>query len=202
MRQRAPVAERVVDGARHGAAARDQPSFELEPLFELGPQRLGELLALRQLPDQRVGVQLSGTALAPRLRLYADPDLPESEKLAWLVLGRPASGAGAEAAVLQQAALALLAGRDGRLDGGLANALGLDELSIAGSATNADGSAASAALTLGKRLSNNLYLSYERSLAGALGTVSIFYDVSRRLTVRARAGEENALDLIFTIQYD
>ena len=161
-----------------------------------------DITAVRPNTSQRVGVQISGTAQTPRVRLFSDPELPDSEKLAWLVLGRPASGAGAEAAVLQQAALALLAGRDGRLDGGLASALGLDELSIGGSATNADGSAASAALTLGKRLSNNLYLSYERSLAGALGTVSIFYDVTRRLTVRARAGEENALDLIFTIQYD
>lgn len=161
-----------------------------------------DITAVRPNTSQRVGVQISGTAQTPRVRLFSDPELPDSEKLAWLVLGRPASGAGAEAAVLQQAALALLAGRDGRLDGGLASALGLDELSFASSATNADGSAASAALTLGKRLSNNLYLSYERSLAGALGTVSIFYDVSRRLTVRARAGEENALDLIFTIQYD
>ncbi|MDP2074001.1 translocation/assembly module TamB domain-containing protein [Hydrogenophaga sp.] len=161
-----------------------------------------DITAVRPNTSQRVGVQISGTAQVPRVRLFSDPELPDSEKLAWLVLGRPASGAGAEAAVLQQAALALLAGRDGRLDGGLAAALGLDEVSFAGRATNADGSAASAALTLGKRLSNNLYLSYERSLAGALGTVSIFYDVSRRLTVRARAGEENALDLIFTIQYD
>ena len=161
-----------------------------------------DITAVRPNTTQRVGVQISGTAQSPRVRLFSDPELPDSEKLAWLVLGRPASGAGAEAAVLQQAALALLAGRDGRLDGGLASALGLDEVSFAGSATNADGSAAAAALTLGKRLSNNLYLSYERSLAGALGTVSIFYDVSRRLTMRARAGEENALDLIFTIQYD
>lgn len=161
-----------------------------------------DITAVRPNSSQRVGVQISGTAQSPRVRLFSDPELPDSEKLAWLVLGRPASGAGAEAAVLQQAALALLAGRDGRLDGGLASALGLDEVSFAGSGTNADGTTAAAALTLGKRLSNNLYLSYERSLAGALGTVSIFYDVSRRLTVRARAGEENALDLIFTIQYD
>ena len=86
--------------------------------------------------------------------------------------------------------------------GGLAGALGLDELSVAGSSTNADGSTASAALTLGKRLSNRLYLSYESSLAGAMGTVSMFYDLSRRVTVRARAGEENAIDLIFTTTFD
>ncbi|MGE0096833.1 MAG: translocation/assembly module TamB domain-containing protein [Hydrogenophaga sp.] len=161
-----------------------------------------DITAVRPNTTQRVGVIISGTAQVPRVRLFSDPELPDSEKLAWLVLGRPASGAGAEAAVLQQAALALLSRSGGRLDGGLANALGLDELSFAGSSTNADGTTASAAVTLGKRLSSRLYLSYESSLAGAMGTVSMFYDLSRRVTVRARAGEENAIDLIFTHQYD
>ncbi|WP_372659231.1 translocation/assembly module TamB domain-containing protein, partial [Hydrogenophaga sp.] len=152
--------------------------------------------------SQRVGVQISGSAQAPRVRLFSDPELPDSEKLAWLVLGRPATGAGAEAAVLQQAALALLARNGGQLDGGFAQAFGLDELGVRGEGTNADGSTTAAALTLGKQLSSKLYLSYERSLAGTVGTVSMFYDVSRRLTVRARAGEENAIDLIFTLRYD
>lgn len=161
-----------------------------------------DISAVRPNTTQRVGVLISGNAQAPRVRLFSDPELPDSEKLAWLVLGRPASGAGAEAAVLQQAALALLARNGGNLDGGLAGAFGLDELSFAGSSTNADGSTTAAALTLGKRLSSKLYLTYESSLAGAMGTVSMFYDISRRVTVRARAGEENAIDLIFTTAFD
>jgi translocation and assembly module TamB len=163
-----------------------------------------DVLAVRpNATTQRVGVQITGSAQTPRVRLFSDPELPDSEKLAWLVLGRPASGAGAEAAVLQQAAIALLAGSDGGpLDGGLAQALGLDALSFSGNSTNADGSTTSGALTLGKRLADNLYLSYERSLAGTLNTVSIFYDVTRRVTVRARAGSENAVDLIFTLSHD
>jgi translocation and assembly module TamB len=163
-----------------------------------------DILAVRaQVGDnQRVGVQISGSAQGPRVRLFADPDLPDSEKLAYLVLGRPATGAGAEAAVLQQAALALLAGNGGKRDGGIASTFGLDELGFSGESTNADGSTTAAALTLGKRISDKLYLSYERTLAGTLGTVSIFYDVSKRLTLRARAGEESAIDLIFTIRYD
>jgi translocation and assembly module TamB len=163
-----------------------------------------EIVAVRpNATTQRVGVQITGTAQAPRVRLFSDPDLPDSEKLAWLVLGRPASGAGAEAAVLQQAAIALLAGRDGgALDGGLASALGLDTLSFTGESSNADGSTNAGALTLGKRIADNLYLSYERSLAGTLNTVSVFYDVTRRVTIRARAGSENAVDLIFTLSYD
>ena len=49
---------------------------------------------------------------------------------------------------------------------------------------------------------NDLYLAYERSLAGTLGTLYIFYDLSRRITVRAQTGEQSAIDLIFTVPYD
>ncbi|MFM6985184.1 MAG: translocation/assembly module TamB domain-containing protein [Hydrogenophaga sp.] len=163
------------------------------------------VLAIRPMgrgTEQQVGVRVSGSAQAPRVRLVATPELPDAEKLAWLVLGRPATGAGAEAAILQQAALALLAGNDSTLNSGLAGALGLDDISYRSETLNADGSTRAAMVTLGKRLSNDLYLSYETGLAGALGTVSMFYDVSRRFTLRARAGEENAVDLIFTLRYD
>jgi len=161
-----------------------------------------DILAIRPNLTQRVGVQISGTALLPRIRLYADPELPDAEKLAWLVLGRSAANGGAESAVLQQAALALLGGNGKGLSGGLAEALGLDELSFRGSASNADGTTSAAAVTLGKRLSRNFYVAYERSVAGTLGTVYIFYDLSKRLTLRAQTGEQSAIDLIFTVPYD
>ena len=75
-------------------------------------------------------------------------------------------------------------------------------LSFAAAATKADGTAGSATVTLGKRLSKDFYVAYERSLAGTLGTFSIFYDLSQRFTLRARTGEQTAVDLIFTYSYD
>ena len=161
-----------------------------------------DILAIRPNLATRVGVQVSGTALSPRVRLYAEPELPDAEKLAWLVLGRSGANGGAESAVLQQAALALLGGNGKGLSGGLAEALGLDELSFRGSASNADGTTSAAAVTLGKRLSRNFYVAYERSVAGTLGTVYIFYDLSKRFTMRAQTGEQSAIDLIFTVPYD
>ena len=161
-----------------------------------------DIMALRPLADQRVGVKVGGTALAPRVQLYSDPELPESEKLAWLVLGRPATGAGAEAALLQQAALALLSGRGKASDGGLQRGLGLDEISFRGETQKADGSSSAAALTLGKRISRQLYLSYSRSVVGTSGTIAVLYDLTRQFTLRAKAGDDNALELVFTRQYD
>ena len=160
-----------------------------------------DIIALRPNLPQKVGVQITGTALLPRIRLYADPDLPDADKLAWLVLGRSAANGGAESAVLQQAAVALLSGNGKSLSGELATSLGLDEISL-GSGSRSDATATGAAVTLGKRLSKDFYLAYETSLSGAFGSLYIFYDLSRRLTLRAQAGEQSALDLIFTVRRD
>ena len=161
-----------------------------------------DVLAIRPNLQQRVGVQISGTALSPIVRLYAEPDLPDAEKLAWLVLGRSAANGGAEAALLQQAALALLGGNGKSLSGSLTEALGLDELSMRGATSSADGTTTGATVTLGKRVTRDFYVAYERSLAGTLGTFYIFYDLSRRFTLRAQTGEQSAVDLIFTLRYD
>jgi translocation and assembly module TamB len=161
-----------------------------------------DILAIRPNLSQRVGVRITGTVLAPYPRLYAEPDLPDADKLAWLVLGRAAANGGSEAVVLQQAAIALLGGSGRGLTGGVAEALGLDELSFRGSSTNTDGSTSAAAVTLGKRFGKSFYVAYERSLAGTLGTFYIFYDLSKRFTLRAQTGEQSGADLIFTIPYD
>ena len=162
-----------------------------------------DILALRPNISVRAGVQVTGSAQAPRVRLYSDPELPDAEKLSWVVLGRNAAAGGAEAAMLQQAALALL-GRGGNSSSGaagnIARRLGLDEIGFKGAGAGED--ATGAALTFGKRISRKLYLTYERSLSGTLGTLYIFYDLSRRLTLRGQTGEKSAVDLIYTVKYD
>jgi translocation and assembly module TamB len=161
-----------------------------------------DILAIRPNLTQRVGVQITGTALLPSVRLYAQPELPDAEKLSWLVVGRASASGGAESALLQQAALALLGSKSGSTSGGLAASLGLDELSFRGASGSADGTASGGAVTLGKRFSTNFYAAYERSISGALGTLYIFYDLSQRFTIRAQAGQQSAVDLIFTVPYD
>jgi len=156
-----------------------------------------DILAVRPRMEQRVGVLITGSAQAPFVRLYSEPQLTEAETLAWLVTGKASASGGAEAALVQQAALALLASRRGGADsGGIAGRFGLDELSVRRDDTEG------AIVTVGKRFARDFYASYESSLGGALGTLNVFYDVSRRLTLRARAGERTALDLIYTFTFD
>jgi translocation and assembly module TamB len=161
-----------------------------------------DVLAIRPNISQRVGLEILGTALLPRVRLYAQPELPDAEKLSWLIVGRASGSGGAEAALLQQAAIALLGSKTGGMSGGLAASLGLDELSFKGATSNADGGATQAAVTLGKRFSRNFYAAYERSISGALGTLFVFYDLSQRFTLRAQAGQQAAVDLIYSLPFD
>ena len=162
-----------------------------------------DILAKRanmEFASVQVGVEISGTALLPRVRLWSEPELPDSEKLSWLVLGRSSASSGAEAALLQTAALAFVSGKDS--GGGIAEKVGLDELSLGEAKGAGGGTTGDTAVTLGKRFSKNFYAAYERSLSGAVGTLFLFYDLSKRFTVRGATGERSALDLIYTLKYD
>lgn len=160
------------------------------------------ILAIRPKLTQRVGVQVSGTALSPVVSLYSDPGLSDVETLTWLVLGRSSSAGGAEAALMQQAALALLGGNGKSLSDDLTKAFGLDELSFSAGEGGDANTTSYASITLGKRLSKDFYVAYESSLGGAMGVFYIFYDLSRFLTLRAQTGEQSAVDLIWTKRYD
>ncbi len=146
------------------------------------------LLAIRPEIEVRAGVRVTGTLRAPQVELYSDPPLPEAEKLSWVVLGRPTAIGGGEGTSVQRAALSLLAGR---AVGSLADDLGVDELGLGDSG-----------VSVGKRISDQLYLTYEAGLSGAASTLYIFYDITRRFTLRGESGEATALDLIYSFDFD
>jgi translocation and assembly module TamB len=158
-----------------------------------------DILALRPDIDTRVGVVVSGSAGNPRIRLYSDPDLGEMDTLTWLVLGRAPTGLGRDdTALLQRAALALLAGEGGG-NTSLLKQLGLDELSV----SRGGGSGASdTIISLGKQISQRLYVGYEHALGAAGGTWQLIYRVAGRLSLRARTGAENAVDAIWSWRWD
>ncbi|MET0540825.1 MAG: translocation/assembly module TamB domain-containing protein [Variovorax sp.] len=160
-----------------------------------------DILALRPNIAQRAGVQITGTAQAPRVKLYSEPVLSDAETLSWVVLGRASASSGGEALLMQQAALALLSGLGaGGSGGSLAGRFGLDEIGFKGPGSGGD--LKESAITLGKRFSQDFYATYERSLAGTLGSLFIFYDLTSRLTLRGQAGIQSGVDLIYTLKYD
>ncbi len=154
-----------------------------------------DVLAVRPNTDVRVGVTVGGTALNPRIKLFSEPELPETDKLSWLLLGRGPDELGrADTALLQRAALALLSGEGESTSGKLMKNLGLDELSVS---QGAQDDARGAIVRVGKQLSKRVYVGYERGLNATTGNWQLIYRIAQRFTLRAQSGEDSALDLIW-----
>ena len=158
-----------------------------------------DILAVRPNIDIVAGVSITGTASTPRIALYSEPDLPDNEKLSWLVLGRAPEGLpGSDTALLQAAAMALLAGDGDRPRSELAELLQFDNLSV----RQTDGEVRNTVLTVGKQLSQRWYIGYERSLNATAGNWQLIYRLAQRFTVRLQTGLDNSIDLIWSWRWD
>ncbi|MEO8925243.1 MAG: translocation/assembly module TamB domain-containing protein, partial [Caldimonas sp.] len=158
-----------------------------------------DIEATRPNLDVRVGVVVTGNALNPRIRLFSEPDMTDIDKLSWLVLGRASEGVGADdTALLQSAALALLSGEGPGVTDRLTNAIGLDSIGVRQQST---GDVKETIVSLGKQLSKRWYVGYERGLNATTGSWQLIYRIAQRFTVRAQAGGDNSLDLIWTLRW-
>ena len=153
-----------------------------------------DILALRPNIDARVGVAISGSFVNPRVRLFADPEMSDTDKLSWLVLGRPSDGLGrADTALLQRAAVALLAGEGEAPTDAFLRSIGIDELSL----RQSDGDVRETVISLGKQLSRRWYVGYERGVNATSGSFQLIYRIAQRFTLRAQSGHDNSLDVIW-----
>ncbi len=154
-----------------------------------------DIEATRPNLDVRVGVAVTGSTANPRVRLFSEPELSEIDKLSWLVMGRASDGLGrTDTALLQRAALALLAGEGGGPTDQITKALGLDDISV----RQTDGEVRATVIALGKQLSKRWYVGYERGLNATTGSFQLIYRIAQRFTLRAQSGDDNSMDLIWT----
>ncbi len=178
------------------------------------------VVALRKGLPVEAGISILGSVRRPLIRLVSEPNVPDSEKLSWIVLGRPpAAAAGADLGLLLPAAQALFGGSGGGMTDQLSRSLGLDTFAIghgelggvgrtatsrvvgSGTTVTDEGTVSGQVLTLGKRLSTDLFLSFEQSLGGAESLVKLSYQLSRRVSIVARGGTDNSADIYYTVSF-
>jgi translocation and assembly module TamB len=164
-----------------------------------------------QLSETNVeaGVEVRGRAQAPTARLISTPSVPDSEKLAWLVLGHGTEGtASDEMGLLTTAAGAIFGGTGGGVQDRIANSLGLDEVGLgqsSNSSSTTNGQAKgleSTVLTVGKRLSQRAYISFEQGTGTATSLVKLKYKLNRRFTLQLQTGVNSAVDVLYSWAFD
>ncbi|MCM0045538.1 MAG: translocation/assembly module TamB domain-containing protein [Burkholderiaceae bacterium] len=159
-----------------------------------------DIRAMRREAEVAAGVSIVGTARAPRVSLVSEPQLPDAEKLSWLVLGQGLSGtSGAQVGALQSAAGALLAqGAAAGVQSQIASSLGVDSISVGRSQDNLQ----QRIVSVGKRVSSRLFLSYQHGLQTAGSTVLLRYILSPRITVEAETGVRSVFSLFYNFSFD
>ena len=158
-----------------------------------------DIVALRKNLAVEAGVEIVGTVRAPVVRLTSNPPVPDNEKLAWLLTGGPAGSGSARDSAALSAAAAALSGNQGKpLTQRIAQRIGLDDISVAQRDTASGSDPLDAqVVTIGKRISDRLYIAYEQGLSLATNALRIEYVLSRYLTVSAFAGTESGVALNF-----
>ena len=190
---------RTVDGTYR--AYRQRLNIDRGVLIFNGPVENPQLdiEATRPNLDVRVGVAVTGTVLVPRIRLFSDPEMSDADKLSWLLRGRASEGPGTgDTALLQAAAMALISGDEPNALDQFFNIFGLDDLSV----RQSDSASGGAIVSVGKQLSRNWYVGYERGLNATTGNWQLIYRIAQRFTIRAQSGEQNSIELIWSWRWN
>ena len=177
------------------------------------------ILAVRENLQVEAGVEVTGTAQRPIIRLVSTPVVPDAEKLSWLVLGHsPEQQSSGDGSILFAAAQTILGGQDGGVLLQLRRGLGVDEFGVSsgqvGGYSNLPTSRVASSkgfgssqtlngqiVSVGKRLSANTLLSYEQSLNTSDSIVKLTAHLSRRFTVVGQAGSDSALDFFWNYSF-
>jgi len=140
------------------------------------------------------GIHLRGRAKNLSSTVYAEPSMSEADALSYLVIGRPLSEAtSSEGGQLSTAAVGLGIRQASRIAQQIGQSFGLDQLSIVG-----DGGDATA-LVAGKQINRRLYARYAYGVFSQLGMIVIRYKLTNRLSLEAGAGENQSIDILYTV---
>ncbi len=164
------------------------------------------VLAIREgkgLPVE-AGVEVMGTVRHPKVRLVSEPNVPDTEKLSWVVQGRPVSAGGVDSALLLSAAESIFGFSSSDFMQRLRDDLGIEQTSFGEelSEREEEDTLGSKIGAISERLSTRAYISYERGLTTTTASVATTYNLTPTITIVTQAGLDSAVDMFYTIRFD
>lgn len=152
----------------------------------LGDPQL-DIVAVRVVDDVTAKLSVTGSAQGPILQVSADPSMPQTAALSYLVTGKPIDQVGSGEGDLVQSAARSLGGAAGNfLAKNIGKRIGIDEIGV-GDSSEIGGSA----FTVGQYLSPRLYISYGVGIFEPGQVVTLRYRISRKFNVEASQGPKS-----------
>ncbi len=155
------------------------------------------ILAMRRNQEVEAGVQVTGTVRAPTVKLVSEPNVPDNEKLSWLLFGHGTDqGNNLSQQSSMTTALALLGSATGKR---VAQTIGLDEFSVGRSDV---GLTDSQVVMLSKAINDRLVLGYEQGLQSASNAFKATVNLSRFWSLLLYGGTFQGVDINYTRRFD
>ncbi len=154
------------------------------------------ILAMRRNQDVEAGVEVTGFANQPRVRLVSEPTVADDEKLSWMMFGHGTDSSGLAQRSASSQALAFIGNYGGKK---IAKDFGFDQFSIGASES---GLTDEQVVNLGKAITDRLTLGYEQSLTGAASIAKATWQLSKRWSAVARAGTINGVNFVYSLRFD
>jgi translocation and assembly module TamB len=155
------------------------------------------ILAMRRNQQVEAGVQVTGTVQFPVAKLVSEPNVPDNEKLSWLLFGHGTDqGNNLGQQSTMTTALALLGSASGKR---IAQTFGLDEFSIGRSEV---GLTDPQVVMVSKAINEWLVLGYEQGLQSASNAIKATVNLTRYWSVAAYGGTFDGIELLYTRRFD
>jgi len=141
-----------------------------------------------------VGIRVTGRAQNPEITVYSIPDMPQQEKLHYLVTGRaPNADTDGSSSVAAEAALSLALQKNSGFTKKAGEAVGIENLQLtAGSTENRS------EVGLSGYITPDLMVRYGVGMFEAVNTISLSYRIRRNLYFEVISGKSNAFDLLWS----
>jgi translocation and assembly module TamB len=155
------------------------------------------ILAMRRNQEVEAGVQVTGTIQSPVAKLVSEPNVPDNEKLSWLLFGHGTDqGNNLGQQSTMTTALALLGSASGKR---IAQTFGLDEFSIGRSEV---GLTDPQVVMVSKAINERFVVGYEQGLQSASNAIKATLNLTRYWSVAAYGGTFQGMDLLYTRRFD
>ncbi len=149
-----------------------------------------DIEAVRVTGDVTAGLRLTGPAAQPSSEIFSKPAMSQEQALSWLLLGRPLQGD--DGNVMAQAALALGLMGTAPITNKLAEVFGVQDFLL-----ESDGSGLTSSVVASGRISERISLRYGVGVFEPANTITLRYELTKRLYLEAASGLANSLDLFY-----
>ncbi|MDY6814637.1 MAG: translocation/assembly module TamB domain-containing protein [Pseudomonadota bacterium] len=151
-----------------------------------------EIEAIREVGSVVAGLRLSGPVQAPSTEVFSNPDMPQSDALSYLILGRAPQSRGDQGQI-SRAALSLGLTRASKVTGEIGQELGIRQLTL-----EAEGTGEQTSVVASGYLTEDLSVRYGVGIFEPITTMALRYDLGRYFYLEAASGLAASLDIFYT----